>query len=104
MRKHTDTYHPLGSPQLLAVSMQFQPTFVSLLLENLQGLTGWAPLGDLFWSLHPGWAFVFVFSIIPLPSITASSRFPNNQSQFLFIIILSQLHCLSRVNREDVVL
>lgn len=90
---------PLVLPQLLAVSVQFQHTFVLLLLENLQGLMGWAPLGDLFWSLHLGWAFVFALSIIPLPSITASSQLPNNQSQFLFIIILSQLHCLSRVNK-----
>lgn len=73
MRKHTVTYSPVGSPHLLAVSVQFQHTFVLLLLENLQEMTLGAALGDLFQSLHLSWAFVIVFSFIPLPSITTSS-------------------------------
>lgn len=93
----------LAFPQLPAVSVQFQHTFV-LLLENLQGLTVWVPLGELFRSLHLSWAFVFVFPFIPLTSITTFSQFCNNHSKFLFIIILSQLYRLSRVNREDVTL
>lgn len=75
-----------------------QHTFLSHLLPKAYTV---ASLGDLFWSLHMGWGIVFVFTIVPLPSVTASPQIPNSRSKVLFTVILSQLSCLSLMNRDD---